>query len=133
MTDLTAFVTQWTVVVVFAGWVAIKRERLARRVRTTGTILGLQAGKKGTCAPIFSFRTIDGKELINRSSVATSPCPYKIGQTVEVLYDSANPERANINSFIQAWAWEIGLGVIVGMWFAVGLLMVLGVVEPPRK
>lgn len=134
MLSLTEFIIQWVILGgAFAGWIVFKRERFARRTRTTGTILGLRNMGDGVLAPIFSFRTINGTEIIHRSSSGRSPCPFKIGQTVEVLYDPANPNRASIDSLTQKWTAEICLGVIFSMSFVMGLLVALGVIKVPGE
>jgi len=54
-------------------------------------------GGGGGYTPVFEFRTAQGKKVEGSGDLAVNPPQYKVGQTVEVLYDPKKPEEARIN------------------------------------
>lgn len=64
----------------------------------------------GTYRPVVQFTTTDGKLVHMTSSTGSSPPSYARGDHVRVLYDRANPERAQIDSFMENWFGPLILG-----------------------
>lgn len=56
-----------------------------------------------TYLPVFTFATTEGKTFSAQGSVASNPPEFTVGQTVPVLYKTANPQRARISTFSQQW------------------------------
>lgn len=89
--------------------IAISSRRFrSRAARAEGTIVALRARGSGTGSinapivtgplyhPTVAFTTADGRAVRAESRVATNPPPGKVGDTVTVFYDQANPERFTI-------------------------------------
>ncbi|WP_167760184.1 DUF3592 domain-containing protein [Paraburkholderia pallida] len=74
-------------------------------VRTQGKVTDLIAGRdsKGNLSyhTQFEFTTPDGQRLRATGSAGTSSPDYSLGDTVPVLYDPADPEDAEIDSFLE--------------------------------
>lgn len=67
------------------------------------------------CAPIFRFTAKDGRSFTVTSHTGQNPCPWRIGDSVRVLYKENHPEYAHIDSFFQLWLLPVvfgGLGAI---------------------
>jgi len=59
--------------------------------------------------------TAQGSEITFKSSVGSDPPAYRIGESVEVLYDPANPHDAKIRSFTSLYLGTLlvsGMGLI---------------------
>jgi len=68
----------------------------------------------GGYTPVFEFRTLQGKKVEFSGNLQTNPPQFKVGQTVEVLYDPEDPEEARINRgfnlyFVPAFLGLFGL------------------------
>lgn len=71
----------------------------------------------GTYYPLVRFRGPDGRDLVFRGQVGSSPPAYARGEAVTVLYDPATPENARIDGFFQLWFGPLilgGLGLVFG-------------------
>jgi hypothetical protein len=80
-----------------------QRRKYAGRVATTGTIVDLvhritTSGRSGVNCPVVEFQTPSGATVRFESVYSTQPASHKVGQTVKVLYDTANPQQAEIDS-----------------------------------
>lgn len=68
-----------------------------------------------SCSPVTNY-TVDGQEYTAYSSHYRSPCAWSVGQTVEVLYDPANPQDSRVKDsgvgFTAALFPLIGLGIV---------------------
>lgn len=45
-------------------------------------------------------------------------CDDRVGDSVEVIYDLQNPERAKINTFLEMWFLPVVLGIVCLIWYA---------------
>lgn len=63
-----------------------------------------------TCAPIFRFTAMDGRTFTITSHTGQYPCPWRIGDSVRVLYKENHPEYARIDSFFQLWLLPVVFG-----------------------
>ncbi len=45
-------------------------------------------------------------------------CDNQIGTTVEVIYDTNNPDNAKINTFLEMWFLPIVIGAVNLIWYA---------------
>jgi len=66
--------------------------------------------------PIVSFQSPDGQTRQFKSTMQYSPPKYQIGDQVEVIYDAADPSKAEINSPIDIWSGP-GTTTIIGLAF----------------
>ena len=69
--------------------------------------------------PKIQFTSDDGKEVTFVASTGSSAQSYQIGDTVNVRYLVENPEKADLDSFVNLWAFAIMLA-----FFGVGFLSV---------
>jgi hypothetical protein len=51
----------------------------------------------------------------------SSPAEFTVGQDVTVLYERDRPEEARIDSFYQVWGMAEVLGIIGGVFVALGI------------
>jgi hypothetical protein len=74
----------------------------------TGTVVSLTArsGEDNSTAyaPIFTFVATNGQHYTITADVASTSPEFKVGQSVPVLYKSADPDKAKIHSF-----WQLSL------------------------
>jgi hypothetical protein len=66
-----------------------------------GTSRGRRAG--GGQSPVVTFTTRAGEPRTAVGSINRSPAAWEVGQAVEVVYDPANPARADLLSEIDGW------------------------------
>ena len=74
----------------------------------------------GTYHPIVAYTTGTGERRTFRSLIGSSPPAYRVGETVEVLYDRTNPPDARIASFWSLWFVQIIFGVVGSVLALVG-------------
>ena len=67
-------------------------------------------------SPVATFTTREGEQRTVVGSVNRSPAPWRVGETVDVVYDAANPARADLLSEVSGW--RVGFAI----WCAVALL-----------
>ena len=88
-----------------------------------GQVVGLseQCDDEGCAyAPVVSFQTRDGSTVYYRSNYHSSPPAYDVGEQVNVIYDPANPNTAQINKWTERWLFPI---IIVPVMIIVALIM----------
>lgn len=89
-----------------------------RHVPGNPSISSFESGSRSKESAVATFTTRAGESRTVVSSVNRSPPPWKVGETVEVVYDQANPARADLRSELTNWRlW-------FGVWCAVALLPV---------
>lgn len=130
----------------FFAWLGLRSRRAiksfkARAQRTNGEVTELRrhysrsSTSDGADGPVFHpvvrFALPDGREVEAESLSGSNPAPAKVGATVEVLYDPADPTRFRLEGF-----WVDGtvvhvIFVVLGLSFAgIGLaaLVVAGLI-----
>jgi hypothetical protein len=93
-----------------------------------GTVIELVANRSDnstTYTPVVAFKTKKGEEITYTSSVSSNPPSYSEGETVEILYDPADPKDASINGFASLWIGCLILGILGTIFFLIGFLMIL--------
>jgi hypothetical protein len=72
---------------------------------------GTSGGKAGAGgdSPVVTFTTREGEARTATGSVNRRPAPWAVGQTVDIVYDATNPERADLRSEVDGWL----------LWFAI--------------
>jgi hypothetical protein len=68
-----------------------------------------RGGTSSGRSPVVAFTTRAGQTLSCVGSVNRYPVPWTVGEKVDVVYDPAAPERADLKSELASW----------GLWFAV--------------
>lgn len=94
---------------VYAGYVSWQLEQSGER--TTGNVVRLEesdSAEGGCCvySPVIEF-TAGGQTYSFESDNASDPPAYDVGEQVPVLYNPANPETAQIDSFFERWLFPI--------------------------
>lgn len=74
---------------------------------TAGIVVELEESSmpEGGCcvySPIIEFQA-NGQRYTFNGDVATNPPTYKVGEAVQVLYDPADPNTAQINKWSERW------------------------------
>ena len=103
------------------GVVALGRVTELRHVPRNPSISSGETGPRSRSAqsPVVMFTMRDGDVRMTVGSVNRSPPPWKVGDVVEVVYDPADPGRADLRSELAGWRkW-------FGIWCAVALLPLL--------
>lgn len=102
---------------------------LATAHSTDGTVVNLVSSRSNNnsigYAPVVSFYTPSGKEVVFTSSSSSNPASYRVNESVEVLYQPDNPSNAIIKGFFDLWGACLIVGILGGFFFAVGLGIVL--------
>lgn len=109
------------------------RRFLRTAVRVPGTVTALRAEHSSTTSssgtrsvvyrPVLRFTTVDGRIVETASPFASNPAPARVGASLQVLYDPADPAQAR-----QAGAG--GSGTFHGLVFTAAgtLFAVIGVI-----
>ena len=75
------------------------------------------SGSGGGYAPIYQFKTLDGQNIVIQDSISSNPPRFQVGQEIDVLYESGNPQKARINKWMNLYFVPVllgGLGLIFG-------------------
>lgn len=110
-----------------AGWLGMQtREFVARAAHAQGEVTGLEASRSGsdsspTYHPTVRFSAADGIEVTFRSSTGTNPPAHRVGDKVPVLYEPADPQHAEIDSFVDVWLAPLIVGFLGAVFTLIGL------------
>ncbi len=85
-----------------------QQHKMESRVATTGTVVELttqatSSGRSSIICPIVEFTATSGEKIRFTSDFGSRPAGHKIGQGVKVRYDSADPQKAEIESAMSLW------------------------------
>jgi len=75
------------------------------------------SGSGGGYAPVYQFRTLDGQTIVKQDSLSSNPPRFQVGQEIDVLYESGNPQKARINKWMNLYFVPVllgGMGLIFG-------------------
>jgi hypothetical protein len=82
---------------------------------------------------VVRFVTASGQVVQFRSAEGHSPPPESVGDSVRVLYDPANPQRARLDTWGGRWA-EDTAKIIIGMvFFSLGAVILVGALFFPES
>jgi hypothetical protein len=113
-----------------AVWAYFKQQQtLESRVATTGTVVELTdritaSGRASMICPAVEFTIPSGEKIRFTSEFGSRPAGHKVGQSVNVRYEAADPQKAEIESPMNRWLVPLILGfmgVIAGCMGAVFL------------
>lgn len=129
------FVLIGIAVLISGAVAAVKQSRKAARgVAATGTVVDLvkrvfSAGSSGVYCPVVDFTTAAGQLIRFESQFGTMPATHRVGQSIAVRYDPANPQKAEVDSATANW-FVPGCTIAMGLLFLVmGLIfVVIGIV-----
>jgi Protein of unknown function (DUF3592) len=104
--------------IAFVVWMRT-REFISKAQETKGIVVRMlsKSGSKGGIiyAPVYQFRTIDGRTIEVEESIYSKPPQFQEGQSVDILYDPQNPEKARVKKWMNLYFPTIvlaGMGVI---------------------
>ena len=133
------FVLIGTAVLIGGVVTAIKQSRnAARGTAATGTVVDLvkrvfNPGSAGVYCPVVQFTTALGQLIRFESDFGTMPASHRVGQSIAVRYDPADPQKAEVDSATSRWlvpGCMIGMGIIflaMGVVFlAIGIVVLAG-------
>ena len=115
-----------------AVWAYLKQQRtMGSRVAATGTVVELTAQatqRSSIFCPVVEFTVPSGEKIRFTSDFGSRPAGYKIGQSVNVRYDAADPQKAEIESTMSRWLVPLILVFmgIVACCLAVAFLVIYG-------
>jgi hypothetical protein len=64
-------------------------------------------------SPVVTFTTRAGEARTVVGRVNRYPAPWAVGETVDVVYDPANPDRADLRTEVAGWRLWIGIWCLV--------------------
>jgi hypothetical protein len=67
-----------------------------------------RGGQSRGSSPVVTFTTRTGEQLTMIGSVNRYPPPWRVGETIDVIYDPANPARADLRSEVSGWVFWFG-------------------------
>lgn len=114
-----------------AVWAYLKqRNALQGRVATTGTVVELTqrdtASTRGyIICPVVEFSIPSGETIKFASEFGSFPASNKVGDTVKVRYDAADPQKAEVDSGLSLWLTPLILAFlgIIACCLAAGFLV----------
>ena len=92
-----------------AVWAYFSQQRkMESRVPAVGAVVELTSritasGRANIICPVVEFATPSGEKIRFTSDFGSLPAMHKIGQTVDVRYDPADPQKAEIDSGANLW------------------------------
>ncbi|WP_179950935.1 DUF3592 domain-containing protein [Xylanimonas oleitrophica] len=95
------------------GWVRSRRAR--DWVRARGMVINRRTGLPSgfpSQYPTFEWYDAHGRRHQHTSSVRQSPAPFP-GRQVDVLYDPANPSRAQMDTWAQSGRAFMVVGIVI--------------------
>jgi hypothetical protein len=98
-----------------------KRDYLSTAVQVPGVVVGLEKAHD-VFHPVFSYVTEDERPLKFTGGIGSNPPAWRVGEAVQVYYDPAFPEDAEVQGFFTQW-----LGVLVTGGLGLALVIPLGV------
>jgi len=85
---------------------------------TVVTMLTEHHDNKTRYRPEIQFTAPDGQPVKFRSGMSSSPPAYRVGEAVDVLFDPADPRKAEIDDFKTLWMGYL-IGGLMGLLFLV--------------
>lgn len=77
----------------------------------------------GGYSPVYQFKTIEGRLVEKQDNLSSNPPMFKEGQTVDVLYEPANPENARIKKWMNLYFLPLLLGGMGGIFGSLGVVL----------
>jgi hypothetical protein len=113
---------------------AFKRKALAAEGHYVDAMWRTSKVNRYTAYPVVEFQTADGRTIQFEGRVGVPWARGKIGHSVKVLYDPANPEEAVVDSMVEFWSSALIFLAVGILWLIViVMLMILtqaGIITP---
>lgn len=117
-------------------WAQQTQQFLQSAVKTKGEVIDLLRSRSSdstTYKPVVRFNTAEGQEIEWVSNVSSNPPSYQRGESVEILYSSAAPQDAKINSFFGLWGGSVIIGILGSVFFLIAMGMIIWSWRKQRK
>ena len=69
----------------------------------------IRSGRGSAISPVVTFTTRTGEPRTVVGSTNRYPAPWRVGETVDVVYEAANPARADLLSEVTNWRLWFGI------------------------
>lgn len=76
--------------------------------------------------PVYAYTLPNGRVVQRTSGTGGNPPPHAVGETVRVLYDPAEPDRAMIHGFMESWMLPLLVGTVGAAFGLAALLFARG-------
>lgn len=88
-----------------------------------GTVVELvrRDGKRTYYSPVIDFKDAGGADRKFYSSVGSYPPSHHVGDSVALIYDPANPNKAAIDGFFYKWLLPAATGAIGAIYLLLGI------------
>jgi hypothetical protein len=105
-------------------------------IRVPGIVVDLvptRGSKGGTLyKPVFEFADLDDRMHRVTGSLASSPPSFERNEAVTVLYQPEDPEKAQIDSFMEAWFLPLIFGSLGTVFTSIATGVVIAAVRNRR-
>ena len=98
--------------------------------QTQGTITQMVYSRDSESSgyiPVFRFRTLQGQEVEVSGNLRTNPPQFQVGQTIDVLYDPDNPQKARIKKWMNLYFVPALLGFLGLLFGGIGIAVVIAI------
>ena len=109
-------IVRWTSLVlalIFAaagGIFALSTYDFVGRAVGAEAVVARLAERDGSYAPVFRFRTAEGREVEIIHTVSSNPPMWRAGQTLRLLYDPQDPQTGAPDGWWSLWIMPVVLG-----------------------
>lgn len=110
-----------------------QRVTLENRVVAAGTVVELvnpaaTGNRASILCPVVEFTALSGHTIRFTSKFGAMPAKYRVGQSVKVRYDAADPRKAEIESALTLWLAPLILALmgLVACCLGVAFLAIFG-------
>ena len=99
-----------------AVWAYFKQQQtMESRAATTGIVVELTdritaSGRASMICPVVEFTSPSGEKIRFTSEFGSRPASHKVGQSVNVRYEAADPQKAEIESTMNRWLVPLIVG-----------------------
>lgn len=103
--------------------------QIVHKVKTYNQVEGIVTElvrKDNYYYPVITFTTLANEEIEYIPSSGQNPPNHRVGNKVELLYDTDNPYRVIMNNFEDRWATRIIFSIIGLICTGMGVIMVRG-------
>ncbi len=99
-------------------------ERLKTYIHVSGVVVANQSDYSDSALfPRVEFKTREGERMSFLDGVGSYPADYMVGESVQVIYNSANPKMAEINASKRLWLVPILFLVLGASFVGVGIFI----------
>lgn len=98
--------------------------------QTQGTVTQIvysRDSENSDYTPVFRFRTFQGQEVEVSGNLRTNPPQFQVGQTIDVLYDPENPQKARIKKWMNLYFVPALLGFLGLLFGGIGVAVVIAI------